>query len=71
MDNNATSERLMLLKQLIDSNNEKPQTLSAEISWSHNIAILEKTKSASRATRSTFYCRADCEIDWRHRVVIF
>src|ERR1700722_20045103 len=49
------------------SDNEKLQTLSAEISWSHNIAILEKSKDA---LEREFYIRMSRKYHWSYRALL-
>ena len=49
------------------SKNEKLQTLSAEISWSHNIAILEKCKDI---LEREFYMRMSKKYSWSYRVIL-
>lgn len=46
---------------------EKLQTLSAEISWSHNVAILEKCSDASERE---FYIRMARKCSWSYRVLL-
>jgi predicted nuclease of restriction endonuclease-like (RecB) superfamily len=49
------------------SQNLKLQTLSAEISWSHNIAILEKCKGI---LEREFYMRMSKKYSWSYRVLL-
>lgn len=43
------------------------QTLSAQIPWSHNCAILDKVKEFSKRE---WYIRKTCENGWSHSVLI-
>jgi len=47
--------------------NEKMQTVSAQISWSHNIAILDKSKNA---LEREFYIRMSYKYGWSYRVLL-
>jgi predicted nuclease of restriction endonuclease-like (RecB) superfamily len=47
--------------------NEKLQTLSAEISWSHNVAILSKCESL---LEREFYMRMSKKNSWTYRVLL-
>ena len=47
--------------------NEKLQTLSAEISWSHNLAILEQCKDN---LQRQFYMKMSRRMGWSHNVLI-
>jgi len=47
--------------------NEKLQTLSAQISWSHNVAILEKSKDI---LEREFYIRMSRKYNWSYRVLL-
>lgn len=49
------------------SDNEKLQTLLAEISWSHNIAILEKCKDT---LEREFYIRMTRKYNWSYRLLL-
>jgi len=46
---------------------EKLQTLSAQISWSHNVAILEKSKDA---LEREFYIRMSRKYNWSYRALL-
>ena len=48
-------------------NSEKVQTLSAQISWSHNVAILSKCKDL---LEKEFYMRMSKKNGWTYRVLI-
>jgi predicted nuclease of restriction endonuclease-like (RecB) superfamily len=52
---------------LSHSDNEKLQTLLAEISWSHNIAILEKCKDT---LEREFYIRMTRKYNWSYRLLL-
>jgi len=47
--------------------NEKLTALSAEISWTHNVAILEKSKSA---LEREFYLRMSRKFGWSYRLLL-
>jgi predicted nuclease of restriction endonuclease-like (RecB) superfamily len=49
------------------SKNKKLQTLSAVISWSHNIAILEKCKDI---LEREFYMRMSKKYSWSYRILL-
>lgn len=63
-----SSRNLWLMKDFYDSyrENEKLQTLSAEISWSHNVAILAK---CSDPLEREFYIRMSKRNGWTYRVL--
>ena len=64
-----SSRNLWLMRDLYVSfkDNEKLQTLSAEISWSHNVAILSK---CSDPLKREFYMRMAKKKGWSYRVLL-
>lgn len=60
---------LYLMRDLYASykDNEKVQTLSAQISWSHNVAILSKCDDA---LEREFYMRMSKKNSWSYRVLL-
>ena len=60
---------LYLMKDLYVSykDNEKVQTLSAQISWSHNVALLSKCKDP---LEREFYMKMSKKNGWTYRVLI-
>lgn len=63
-----SSCNLWIMKDLYISykNNKKLQTLSAEISWSHNVAILSKCQNL---LQREFYMRMSKKKGWSYRVL--
>ena len=64
-----SSRNLWIMKDLYVSykDNEKLQTLSAEISWSHNVAILSKCPNL---LQREFYMRMSKKKGWSYRVLL-
>lgn len=64
-----SSRNIWIMKDLYSSyfDNQKLQTLSAEISWSHNVAILSKCESI---LEREFYMRMSKKNSWSYRVLL-
>ncbi len=64
-----SSRNLWLMKDFYLSycENEKLQTLSAEISWSHNVALLSKCQDS---LQREFYMRMSKKNGWTYRVLL-
>ncbi len=64
-----SARNLWLMRDFYDSyrDNEKMQTLSAEISWSHNTAILQKCDDN---LEREFYIRMTRKYGWSYRVLL-